>query len=311
MKKAGIILGILCLAAIIGGWKYTEYKRSQIDLEGPVLTAADDKVRVPIGAPDSELIKGVTAWDEKDKDVSGSIVIESINKKPDGESNEFEITYAAFDNSNNSGKLTRTLIYRDYRQPHFGISQPLRFSRNQNLSLFDYITADDCLDGDITPFVVIEGEKDIVAEAKTGIYNFTLQVSNSVGDTSQLPIQVEIFEDSYEEQMFRPKIVLSDYLIYITKGRRFSPEDYLDHIEDKGTLLIDRGPMVEVEEKGEVTLVTEKEANESPGSWVNISRIDISSDVKSNVPGIYSVVYSYTSEDTGYDCSARLIVVVE
>lgn len=68
MKKAGIILGILCLAAIIGGWKYTEYKRSQIDLEGPVLTAADDKVRVPIGAPDSELIKGVTAWDEKDKD---------------------------------------------------------------------------------------------------------------------------------------------------------------------------------------------------------------------------------------------------
>ena len=309
MKKAGIVLGILCLAAIIGGWKYTEYKRSQIDLEGPVLKAADDKV--PIGATDSELIKGVTAWDEKDKDVSGSIVIESINKKPDGESNEFEITYAAFDNSNNAGRLTRTLIYRDYRQPHFGISQPLRFSQSQSLSLFDYITADDCLDGDITPFVVIEGEKDIATDAKAGIYNFTLQVANSVGDSSQLPIQVEIYEDSYEEQMFRPQIILSDYLVYITKGRVFKPEEYLDHIQDKGTLLIDYGPMVEVEEKGEVTLVTDKVANESPGSWINISQIDISSDVKNNVPGIYSVVYSYTSEETGYDCSVRLIVVVE
>lgn len=311
IKKAGIILAVLCLAALAGGWKYIEKKQAQVDTVGPLLQAAEEEIKVSIKAEDRELMKGVTAWDERDGDVSGSILIENINKKTGGKSNEFEITYVAFDSASNVGRLTRTLIYQDYRQPHFEISEPLRFSMNQDTSLFSYLAANDCLDGDISPFIVIEGKKDITTDAKAGVYSFTLKVSNSVGDTAQLPVQVEIYEDSYEDQLFRPQIVLSNYLIYISKGQKFHAEDYLDHIEDGGTRLIDYGPMVEVENKDEVTWVTEKAANKEPGNWTNISQIKINSNVKNNVPGIYSVIYSYKSEETGYDCSTRLVVVVE
>ncbi len=312
MKKARIILAILCMATVFGGHQYYEKKQTDIDTEGPVLKASEEEIKVSIKATEEELKKGITARDEKDGDVTDSIVIESIEKSAKGENNSFLITYVAFDNSSNIGRLTRKLTYSDYRKAHFSISSPLRFPENQQLSLFDYIEAEDCIDGDVTPFITLEGDESLLGgEPKAGLYDCTINVTNSIGDKTSLPVQVEIYADSYEERSLRPSIALKENLIYLKKGEAFDPNAYLDYVNDGGVCKIDYGPMVSVFENNEWKDVTEQIANGSELGWVNISQIGINSDVDTNTPGIYNVIYTYTAPKTGYDCTAHLMVVVE
>ena len=63
--------------------------------------------------------------------------------------------------------------------------------------------------------------------------------------------------------------------------------------------------------KGETEEVTEQIANGSKENWVNISQITVNSNVDINQEGVYTVVYSYTSADNGYQGDTRLTVVVE
>lgn len=311
MKIARIILGLLCVACLAGGAYYVRESRKDVDTEGPRLEAASDTLEVSIEDTDDVLLQDVVAEDDRDGNVSDSIIIESISKKADGAENEFEITYVAFDQSNNSGKLTRNLVYTDYQKPHFALSEELRFPANQAVSLLDYVTAEDCIDGDVSPFITVEGAEKLQGEPASGIYDCTLQVTNSVGDTAELPLQVEIYEDSYEERSFRPYVVLTDYLIYHPKGQELDLTKLIAHVEDQGYNKIDYGPMVTVYERGEAEQVTEQVANGSKEKWVNISQISVNSNVDINQEGVYTVVYSYTSPENGYEGNTRLTVVVE
>ena len=300
MKKARIILGILCAVIMVGGGLYIRNVQKNKDVEGPVLQAETDDITVSIKASDQKLIQGVSAVDDVDGDVSDTILIEDVEKKENGAPNEFLITYAAFDQANNTGTLTRTLYYTDYEQPHFILEQPLRFPENKMVSLLSYFQVEDCIDGDISVFVTMEGSKELLKETpQKGFYDVNLSVTNSVGDTAELPIQVEIYEDSYEEQTMRPKVALNQYIVYLKQGQGFDPNSYLDYVQDGGMMQIDFG--TEEENEGVPTGSPE----------VDISRIRIESDVDNSTKGVYSVVYSYTSERTGYDCNTRLIVVVE
>ena len=302
MRKARIILGILCLVTVIGGGIYYQRTKKQIDTESPVLRAETDEITVSILDAEQELLSNLSAVDNKDGDVSDSILIESIEKNEDGVPNEFLITYAAFDKANNSASLTRTLYYSDYEQPHFILKQPLRFPENQQLSLLNYFQAEDCLDGDISPFITLEGSADILKDTpQKGFYEIKLSVTNSVGDTAELPIQVEIYEDSYEEQTMRPTIVLNQYITYLKQGQELDTNTYLDHIQDKGVRPID------FEASGK----EDEDELQGASAYVNIADIHVESNVDSSIPGVYSVVYSYTSQETGYDGNATLVVVVE
>ena len=44
---------------------------------------------------------------------------------------------------------------------------------------------------------------------------------------------------------------------------------------------------------------------------ISMDNIEITSKVDTEKAGVYTVNYHYTSEETGYDCNANLIVVVE
>lgn len=311
MKIARIILALLCVLCLGGGVYYVRESGKDVDTEGPKLEAASDTLEVSIEDPEETLLKDVAAEDDRDGNVSDSIIIEEITKKTEGAFNEFEITYVAFDSANNSGKLTRNLVYTDYRKPHFALSQELRFPSNQAVSLLDYVKADDCIDGDITPFITVEGADELQGEPAAGIYDCTLEVTNSVGDTAQLPLQVEIYEDNYEERAFRPYVVLTDYLIYHPAGQELNLTTLIAHVEDQGYNKIDYGPMVTEYERGEAVQVTEQIANGSKEKWANISQISVNSNVDINQAGVYTVVYTYTSLETGYEGSTRLTVVVE
>jgi len=308
MKKTRIIVGCIFLMSIILGGIYFYKAQENIDIEGPVLQSALDAITVSIQDTEKELIEGITAKDDRDGDISDNILIENIEKKEGGADNEFLATCVAFDKANNSGRLTRTLYYEDYRQTHFAITQPLRFPQNQQLSLFDYFQADDCIDGDISPFITLEGDEEILEKPEKGIYDCKLSITNSVGDITELPIQVEIYEDGYEERTFRPRIVLTEYIVYLKQGEVLDANAYLDHVEDRGVHLLDFNT-ADINE--EDTESSEQTSMSEGTNRVSISQIEMDSNVNVNTPGVYSVVYSYTSEGTGYNCNTNLIVVVE
>ena len=282
MKKTRIILGIIFLAACLAGGSYVYQKNKKKDTSPPVLSFNEEEITVELDATDKEIAKGVTAYDDVDADVTDSILIESIKKQEGGDNNAFTVTYVAFDKSDNPGRCSRTLYYRDYRKPHFSFTQELRFPENQSLSLFNYIQADDCIDGDVTPFITFAGNDSIPEKPEKGIYDCTVQVTNSVGDTAELTVRVEIYEDGYEERSLKPQIVLKEYLVYQQAGDKLDPADYLDYVNDQGIL-----------------------------NTIDISKIRVQSDVDVNKTGTYEVGYFYTSEKTGYSCNTYLTVVVE
>jgi len=307
MKRIKNIVGIIFFVSLIAGIYYLYINEKAADHKGPVLSARSESITVGLDASDQEILEGIAAFDDKDGDVSDSILIENIKKQEEGEDNAFTVTYVAFDKSNNAGRISRTLYYEDYRKPRFTLTQRLRFPENQDFSLFNYVHADDCIDGDISPFITFYGNDTIPEKPDKGIYDCTLQVKNSVGDSALLPVQIEIYEDSYEEHSLRPQIILKEYLTYIEKGDKFRPEDYLDYVNDQGILLI--GPAQDKTENTDNTDNTEDMTSDAHS--ISVSRIDIHSDVDTDVPGIYSAEYSYKSEKTGYECNASLIVIVE
>ena len=96
MNKAKVCAGAVCILALAGGWVYYSNGQKQRDVDPPVISADAESFSASIGADDKELISGVTATDEKDGDVSDSILIDNIKKK-EGSDNDFLITYVAFD----------------------------------------------------------------------------------------------------------------------------------------------------------------------------------------------------------------------
>lgn len=308
-NKAAILVSVIALAMMSS---YAGYKQGKVDKQAPVLSVDEETIEVVIGASDEELLAGVTAKDNRDGDVSDSIVIESIEKNEDSKENSFLITYVAFDSSGNFGHLSRELIYTDYEPTHFSFTQALRFAENQSFTLFDYIRAEDCIDGDLSAFITLDGGDNLLGQSiNSGLYDCTLSVTNSVGDTTELPVQVEVYEDSYEERVLKPQINLKEYLVYIKKGDSFDAEEYLDYIVDGGNYRIDYGPMVTVQNGTQTETVTEKVAQGDTGDWINISEVMVESQVNTEKTGIYNVIYRYISERNGYECTVQMIVVVE
>ena len=69
MRKARIILGILCMVTVIGGGIYYQRTKKQIDTESPVLRAETDEITVSILDAEQELLSNLSAVDNKDGDV--------------------------------------------------------------------------------------------------------------------------------------------------------------------------------------------------------------------------------------------------
>ena len=291
MKESKIVALALCAASLVGGGAYAVISAYQKDTTPPVLSAEKAEVTASIEATDEELKNGVVAVDKKDGNVSGSVMIDHIKKKEDG-SGDFDITYVGFDHSSNLGKLTRTLHYTDYESPKFELSDALRFPAGKQINLLSYFSATDCIDGNITPFISIGGDTAVLdKKPQQGFYDCTVSVTNSVGDTVTLPIQVEV----YDGNAARPQINLSSYLVYLQAGSEFDPNSYLTQIK----------------EYDKVKQVVFSENVTDPENQISITQIYVESGVDIYTPGVYTVSYLYTSPASGLDCTAKLIVVVE
>ena len=77
------------------------------DTSRPVITVDSELSEVSVKVTDEELLKGVTAYDEKDKDITDKIIVESISKFI--EKGVCKVTYAVCDSDNHIATATKKM----------------------------------------------------------------------------------------------------------------------------------------------------------------------------------------------------------
>lgn len=76
------------------------------DRTAPVIHMEETQIEYRDGMTDAELLSGVTATDETDGDVTGSLVVEKVSEIGDG---TVIVTFGAKDQSNNVVKASRVM----------------------------------------------------------------------------------------------------------------------------------------------------------------------------------------------------------
>ena len=310
MKRLNIICAILAALAIVLGSAYVVRKQLNLDTTPPVFTVAQDTVECTIDADTATLCSGVTAVDDVDGDLTDHILVNEISIKSETEAvNDFDISYIVFDASNNMSTVTRTLVYSDYHAPHFALSDALRFNSISAVDLYDYLTAEDCIDGDISSQITIEMSDAYLNAISFGSYSCIVSVTNSVGDTAELPLTFDIVDTTTTEESTRPEIVLNSYLIYLNAGDEFDAVQYLKGVvvDNVGYWAVDRSELQLDSTVKDLYGYT----NENYDHFILASSVDVSTDLDTATPGQYTVEYTYKHPEEGTRGTGTLIVIVE
>ena len=289
-------IALLIIAVVLIGLHI--YKvRFVKDQTGPVFHMDSNLVEVSVKDSEKAWLKGVTAVDAADGDVTDSIIVEGIS--PFTGTQHRIVTYAAFDSDNHVTHGKREIMYTDYESTRFNLSKQLSFAMNST-NLLDGISAEDCIDGDITKSIRMMSDEEIDT-AHVGEYPARLKVTNSAGGVSYLPVTVEIHDLTVFYRL--PQINLTQNVVYVAKGADFDEEEYLDTITISGT------KFSFTEESG--TYGLSSSVAEETEKTIGYDRVDIESEVDTDVSGYYEVQYSFqdTVSMTGTG-KARLYVVV-
>lgn len=294
----GFILSVLFYTGV------TVHEKIAGDHTPPVIKMDQDRILVHAG-DESEILSGIHAEDDQDGDVTDSLLIENISIFLSN--GEREVTIAAFDHYGNVAKAKRTIQYLDYKPSRITIHEPLNTQISDTASLLKKITVEDCLDGDLTQQLKIVPESSSRI-TQGGSYPVRLQVSNSAGDTVDIPATIDFYDQSYQ----RPngQFALKSYLIYLQKGEAFDPAAYLD------TLQIYDDIFTWKESERKFVYSSNAKGDDIDGdayTWENtigLDKLDITNPVNTGQPGNYEVTYEFAYEENNA-IKARLIVVVE
>lgn len=290
MRKIGIVSIVVFLASA-GLFTYCVVEKNKvIDKNGPKIQIESEEIEMSINDPEEILLEGVTAYDSRDGDVTGTLVVENISNFI--ETGRRRASLVAFDSDMNITRATRDLVYTDYYSPVFSLTSPLSFDQTSS-DIMKGLSAEDCLDGDITDRISVSYNEEISSDI-VGEYSVTYSVSNSAGDVSRLPVTIEYYGTSESSQ--RPKLELSDYLIYIRPGESIDPWQYLMSVTINGERF---------EKSADGQLVSTRDEEEI----LPESRVEIDNPVK-NQAGVYEIVYQTDDKETGTG-KVRLIVVVQ
>lgn len=228
MRKIKIfsIILFICSAAVYIGCRI--YAGVMTDHTPPVISGGD-AIEVSVEDPKEKLLEGMTAEDDRDGDVTDSLVVQEISEFDD-EGNR-TVRYAAVDDSGNVGYYSRTMTYTDYRQPTFAMSSPLRFPMGTSFNICEGITASSVLDGDLSDKIKYTLDR-AVSHTTTGTYEVEFRVMDSAGRTSYLKTEMEVYDPSEE----RIEVTLSDYLVYIRANSEFHASAYFEEASVDGDL---------------------------------------------------------------------------
>ena len=286
-KMAPVLLILAALAVFVG---YRQYDAIKSDVGAPEISINNTQtLQISVQTPKAELLQGVTAVDRHDGDVSDKLVVESMHlMDADG---LIEVGYAVADKSGNVAKATRMVQYTDYESPKFSLSAPLIYEVYEDFDIMRSVFAQDVVDGDIQHRIraTALGEESIMSQ---GVHEVHFQVSNSLGDISEIILPVEVIETG----TYAADLTLTDYLVYLPQGAIFRPEEYLD----------------EFIYRAESTSLR----NGLPHNFF----IEVTGAVQTQTPGVYHIEYLVTRVvqhatnpelDQMYSGYSKLIVVVE
>ncbi|MBQ2062810.1 MAG: hypothetical protein II458_09110 [Oscillospiraceae bacterium] len=276
------IVIFFCVVAVLFTGAYIR-ERLTTDYGAPVIQADTDTLRVSVSATEEDLLAGMTAYDNLDGDVTDTLVVMSRSKFIS--KGTIRVNYAAFDNSRNVGTYSREVIFTDYVSPHFRMDAPLRFASAGSMpDYLEHITAQDCLDGDITRQIKLTTGRSFAVSDSVTRQKVNLHVTNSCGDNAVLELTVSMEDYS---SLNRPAPALRDYVLYAKKGGSLSLWNNVTGIWIGGNM---------------------RTFTDTGFSIADISVDD--SAVNYAVPGVYTAVYTLSSD--GVDLGiAELIVVVE
>lgn len=190
----------------------------------PVITLKEEVLEVDIDATKEDLLSGVTAFDEKDGDLTDKVIVESVSNFI--EPGLCRVTYAVCDNNSHVATATRKIRYKGYTSPKFTLSEDLCYSLYERLDVSKAIGAVDCIEGDISTNIVISSED--YTSSIEGVFNIQATVTNSKGDTSTITVPL-IIED---RSLSAPTIELKEFLVYSEPNKKIDFKKYLDSAED-------------------------------------------------------------------------------
>lgn len=217
MKILERITLVLFAAALLlyGGSKL--YRHLYVDDDAPILTCQSDVVEIGRGEAADALLKGVTAHDAHDGDLTDQVMIQGVTQLIGDDT--AKVTYVVFDAANNMATCTRTVRYTDYEKPHFVLRRALVYPMGGPVTLLDRLQAVDVVDGNISGKIRITSQNVVAKEV--GTYSVTAQVTNSLGDTETVTLKLVISPDGQTE------LALSEYIVYLDRGADFDPDDYI------------------------------------------------------------------------------------
>lgn len=269
MKTIKQILVILLVLLTLGKVASYFYIGSSDQKVPPVMYCPSDILEVSASDNESVLLQGITAIDEQDGDITSRISISGRSKLITNDT--AKVTFIVFDSDDNMASCVRQIRYTDYHRPTFEILQPLVYSSTEGVSVLPRLKATDVVDGDLSNNIRVSTQE---PTSNSEIFNVSIQVTNSVGDTSLLQLPILILQTDPR----RPEITLTDYLVYVDRDTSFSPDFYLHSLS-------------------------------VPGKDVPLTDVQISSDVNTAESGTYYVHYTYSSD--GIMGTAILTVVVQ
>ena len=284
MRKKNLWLHLTVLiVSVLVFIGYIQITAMRTDNVAPIIEMETSEIAVSVKDPESALLQGISAYDAQDGDVFHSVIIESIYGMT--EDHRATVTYAAFDKAGNVAKAQRQVHYTDYRSPRFTLSAAPVFEFGDNVDIMEFIGANDVIEGNIQRRVKATIMSKTTTISKEGIHDVQFRVTNSMGDSSDIILPVEVYaSDTYDAEL-----TLSNYLIYVSKGETVNPHAYLSEFTYGAEVISLSGGD---NEKLEIT---------------------INGSVNTNTPGVYPIAYTaeYTLNNRVHTAYTKLIVVVE
>ena len=300
LRKTRIFVVIFFIISVLLFGGYTLIRAVTVDRTLPVIEMDSDEVTISVKGGDAAILEGIKASDEKDGDITGNLFVES--KSTFIEKGIFKATIAVADSDNHVTKVERKVTYSDYRSPQFTLTEPLKFLTTRenldDLNIAESLRANDVVDGDISNKIKISSEYSINGYT-TGDSHLEFIVTNSMGDTSKLPVTVNIY--SALEESGLPEIILSNYLINTPVGAGADIEALIEQIEYHNDTFR-RG-----EDGNLYNGEFDAEGNPIMFDW---SAIQIDTDADWNTPGVYEVKITFTDEAANLSNFTRCYVVV-
>ena len=268
---------ILCIATALSVLAFAlaiYYTQFYKDVVPPEIRMDADVITVSAADGDEALLRGVTATDNRDGDITGAVLVDGVSQLTGP--NAARVRYIVFDAAENAATASRTVVYSDYEAPRVFVLQPLTYNVGDTIALRGRVIARDCLEGNITDRIRISS-KDLSNRA-AGVYHLTIWVMNKLGDVSTVTVPVIVREDDPAA----PVVELKSYLTYLARGEEFDPKAYFQSYYDS--------------------------ADSRARNYYD--HLEVSGEVDTDIPGTYEVVYSATNSD-GLTGQAILTVVVE